>query len=183
MKNYFFLFCLCFLLSSCEDTAVNDKAAAHQNSKGSQTPTDNTTKDLTGEATARKGNTSTSDIDFESLGKELAFDDFNAKIKKAKANNESWVSSPLSVMLNFTGADVDSNAKSVRSKKLGTGENVQDVMVTVEEDGLMDDSVSGTITILRMKKVEGLWQVYKATEAWKCWKGRGHETYSAEPCK
>jgi hypothetical protein len=68
------------------------------------------------------------------------------------------------------------------SAQLGPGEAVEEVAVTVEEDGLMDDSVSGTLTMLRMKKEEDIWQVYKASRAWKCWKGRGHETYSGKPC-
>ncbi|MFT4667079.1 MAG: hypothetical protein ACI8YQ_003112 [Polaribacter sp.] len=173
MKKYLFLFCLCFLFASCEDTAVNNNTTADQTSGDNNK---DPKKDVSETAATNKDQT------FESLGKELAFDEFNSKIKKAKEANEEWVASPLSVMLNFTGADVDSNVKSVRSKKIGPGENIQDVMVTVEEDGIMDDSVSGTITILRMKKVDGTWQVYKATQAWKCWKGRGHETYSALPC-
>ncbi len=179
MKNFLFLFCLSLLLVSCEDTTEGDKTTTANQS------TDNSSemaREANGNETTNSTEKGGADQNFEALGKELDFVGFNTKIKTAIETNEEWASSPLSIMLNFTGADMDSNVKSVRSKKLGPGENIQDVMVTVEEDGLMDDSVSGTITILRMKKEEGIWQVYKATQAWKCWKGRGHETYSSVPC-
>jgi len=178
MKNNILLFCFCLLLCSCEETAVADNNTNTQSVTNNQARASN---DTGGDAPS--ANSDKTDQQIESMGKEMTFADFNEQIKKAKMDKEGWTDSPLSVMLKFTGADVDSNVKSVRSKKLGPGENIQDVMVTVEEDGLMDDSVRGTITMVRMKKTDGLWQVYKATQAWKCWKGRGHETYSSEPCK
>lgn len=181
MKKLAYLFFATFLLFACEETTVNNNSTTNGNEIESNSTPGEKPNDVANSNPSQKEDKA-DDNKVELLGSELDFSEFNLSIQKANKAGAEWTSSPLSIMLKFTGADVDSNVKSIRSKKLGPGENIENVMVTVEEDGLMDDSVSGTMSILRMKKVEGVWQVYKATRAWKCWKGRGHQTYSGEPC-
>jgi len=175
MKNAILLITFLAFFVSCEETTVGNNSNTNivatdvpPNNKSSNTEENDPNNDI--------------DVKVEGLGKDLDFSEFNTLILESKKAGEEWVASPLSIMLKFTGAGMDSNVKSIRSKKLSPGESINEVMVTVEEDGLMDDSVSGTMSFLRMKKTDGVWQVYKATQAWKCWKGRGHETYGVEPC-
>lgn len=171
MTKLIFSCFICLLFFACEETGSSSSIA--------KAPDQSSSPPIVSDSTAIQKSV---DEQTELLGKTLDFEEFNEKVKAAHQGKEEWVSSPLSVTLKFTGADMDSNIKSVRSRKLGPGESIQDVIVTVEEEGLMDDSVSGSITMVRMKKEEDVWQIYKATRAWKCWKGRGHETYSGEPC-
>jgi hypothetical protein len=176
MKRLLFLLPTLLLFFACDEASTSNNPT-----------TDPTAESPTGEPgssnTAIKTPEATpADNEVELHGSPLDFADFNQQIKTASAAKEGWVYSPLDVTLKFTGSGMDSKTKSLRSRQLGPGEVPDDVMVTVEEDGLMDDSVSGTMTMLRMKKEEGIWQVYKASRAWKCWKGRGHETYSGKPC-
>ncbi|MFK7810521.1 MAG: hypothetical protein AB8F74_22130 [Saprospiraceae bacterium] len=178
MKNIALLLMLTMIFFACEETSSNTSTSSD----------DSGTLDKT-ETPASDNNTSTNpdesidDQKAEKLGAPLEFASFNEIIAKAHQRAEKWTDSPLSVILEFTGTNVDSKIKNIRTKKLGPGEDIDDVLVTVEEDGLMDDSVSASLTMLRLKKENDLWQVYKATRAWKCWPGRGHQIYSGEPCK
>ena len=173
MKYITLLISLLLLFTSCEETNYNSGTSSTDKTT---VPTEDVNK------TPTKPIISQDDEKAEELGKELEYATFNDDIIKARQQGEEWVLSPLSVMLKFTGANVDSNVKNVRTKKLGPGEEIDDVLVTVEEEGLMDDSVKASLTMLRMRKENSIWQVYKATRAWKCWPGRGHQEYGGEPC-
>jgi hypothetical protein len=174
MKRLLFLLPTLLLFFACDEVSTSNS-----------TTTDPATVPPSGDqttSTVKTPEATSADDEVELHGSPIDFTEFNQQIKTAQAAKEGWVNSPLEVMLKFTGSGMDSKVKSIRARQLGPGEIVEDVFVTVEEDGLMDDSVSGTMTMLSMKKEEGIWQVYKASRAWKCWKGRGHETYSGKPC-
>ena len=121
-------------------------------------------------------------LELEKTGQVMAFSSFNTLVRSASEQNAKWTKSPLIVALHFTGSDMTSKNKKVTAESLSGGESFDKVLVSVEEDGLLDDSIRGTITILRLELIDSVWQISKATRLWKCWKDRGHETYSTEPC-
>jgi len=55
--------------------------------------------------------------------------------------------------------------------------------VIITNEGLLDDSVMGVKYKLTLKRIKnGAWVIESAGKAVKCWKGRGHTTYSKELC-
>jgi len=59
-----------------------------------------------------------------------------------------------------------------------------DATVTMPDQGYLDDSVRGyQYHVVLAKLPGGHWQLTRATRAWTCWRGRGHEGFSAEPCR
>lgn len=115
----------------------------------------------------------------EQKGQTMSFSDFNQEVVLAMAQKAAWVNSPLLLALKFVGADMETRKKSISVEKLDAANQVR---VTIQDDGYLDDSIRGGIVILRMAKSDQLWQIKKASQAWNCWQGRGHEDFSTEPC-
>lgn len=118
----------------------------------------------------------------EIAAQNLSTSTFDKQMEEAKANEADWIKSPILTALKFTGERMDSRNLNIDVKSLTGGESITKVLVTIIQDGFMDDSVSGDVTFLRMAKVAGTWEIVSAKKAWKCWKNRGHEDYSTEPC-
>lgn len=114
----------------------------------------------------------------EQKGQTMSFSDFNQQVVVALAQSENWVQSPLHVALKFVEADMETRKKDISIEK--TGDN--QATVIIEDDGYLDDSIRGGIVILRMAKSDNLWQIKKASQAWRCWQDRGHQDYSTVPC-
>jgi hypothetical protein len=57
-------------------------------------------------------------------------------------------------------------------------------MITLEETGIPDDSIEGRKVIIQLiEDVGEVWKAVSIKETYRCWQGRGHETWSAEACK
>jgi len=57
------------------------------------------------------------------------------------------------------------------------------VQLTLREEGRMDDSVEGRQVVMQLRKDGGDMRVTSIRENYRCWPGRGHENWSAAPCK
>lgn len=67
--------------------------------------------------------------------------------------------------------------------KAASSEESSKLTVTVIDDGYMDDSVRGKRTILNVEQDSaGVWRIKSSSEAWRCYKGRGHTDFSPKPC-
>lgn len=55
--------------------------------------------------------------------------------------------------------------------------------ITLVEEGLMDDSMSGRKLIMTLAPDGAGWKVVALKETYKCWPGRGHEDWGAAPCQ
>ena len=62
-------------------------------------------------------------------------------------------------------------------------ESFDTTQVTIINKGLLDDSVKAVKYKLTLNKVDSVWVIDSAVKVFKCWKGRGHEDFSSEPCK
>lgn len=55
--------------------------------------------------------------------------------------------------------------------------------LTLVEDGLMDDAVMGRKVIMILDTKGNKLKLISIKETFKCWPGRGHESWSSEACK
>jgi len=55
--------------------------------------------------------------------------------------------------------------------------------LTLIEEGLMDDSRAAQKVIISLTRIDGQTRITSIWENYKCQSGRGHETWSAEPCQ
>ncbi len=182
MKYATLLLCsICFLLAACTDPTPATSTAS-ENTVNEPAPV-NVPINQPGPDTAPKGITMNDLQAWEKSGQVMAFSSFNTELKKAHKDGADWTKSPLLVALQFAGPEMSSRVKTVRAESTSGGESFTKLLVYVEEDGYLDDSVRGRMILLRMESTGQQWQLTKATQVWKCWKNRGHEDYSSTPCK
>jgi len=108
---------------------------------------------------------------------------FNVEIAQAAKAGEAWVKDQSQVALRF----VRSSSAGITSVELlwredNSVEKPSASSVTIIGDGSLDDSVRSTRYQLSLKKdKQGIWFPRKAGKAQRC--SRGHNYFSAEPCK
>jgi len=119
--------------------------------------------------------------ELEKVGQVMAVSSFNRKIANGTSLGADWTSSPILVALKFAGEDMDCRKKTI-DIEAPSAEDYDNLTVKITDEGYLDDSIAGGLIILRMEKKEGVWEIKKATQCWKCWKGRGHQDFSSEPC-
>ncbi len=106
----------------------------------------------------------------------------NQTIDRAARRGNNWVKSPMQVLARLAG---DFNEMKSRMIQLNSpsSENSDSIMVTVTNDGLMDDSVRSEKYVYKLEKTSrGVWKVTSAQKSWKCQPNRGHQDFSAVPC-
>ena len=160
-----FFFCLC----ACDDISTN----------GGSSNIDTTTVKAQVSTTPTKKNAD-APISIEAIeksGQVVSVTTFNNEIKSAQ--DSDWTKSPVLVALKFGGESMDCRKKTIDLES-ASGENFNQLLVTITEDGLLDDSFKGSMLIMRLSNNNGLWQIKKATRAWNCY--RGHKEFNSEPC-
>ena len=56
------------------------------------------------------------------------------------------------------------------------------MLVTLIQDNLMDDSIKGEKYVMELEKFEGTWNAVYIKKNWKCREGRGHTDWGVEMC-
>lgn len=55
--------------------------------------------------------------------------------------------------------------------------------IVIEQHGIADDSVQASRYVIRLKAAaDGQWQIAGTQRSWKCWPGRGSQTFSDKLC-
>jgi hypothetical protein len=62
-------------------------------------------------------------------------------------------------------------------------EDPSKVRVVLTEDGLADDSVRAVRFALEFRRAGGRWRLESARRTQRCQPGRGHQRFSAKPCR
>jgi hypothetical protein len=62
-------------------------------------------------------------------------------------------------------------------------EDPSKVRVVLTEDGLADDSVRAVRYALEFRRPDGRWRLESARRTQRCQPGRGHQGFSAKPCR
>jgi len=114
---------------------------------------------------------------------EKDFTEFNSVLKKAQSNNEAWTASPVGIATKYHRTHNGANEFSLTQIKKNRGESFDKVDLVLTSDGLLDDSVNGIKTKIRIVKKRGNWQVDKIEEAYKCAEGRGQSKWAGTHCE
>ena len=89
---------------------------------------------------------------------------------------------PVAAATTFVRLDDASAAAKTVTAQTG-GEGAGPTTVTVTLDGLFDDSVRAQRFVLVLAQGDdGSWRLDSAEATQRCHEGRGHQTFSAEPC-
>jgi len=87
--------------------------------------------------------------------------------------------SGLDAALKFLNAEVDYSSGIITF--VSTPERFDDLRLTMEKEGLMDDSIEAEKYYVELKKEKSVWQITKAMKAWKCARDESHK-YDAKLC-
>ena len=94
-----------------------------------------------------------------------------------KANN---VDSAAEIANLFSPKDLVSEGKYTYDVKIT--ENSPNFEIEIKEEGVMDDSLDGILTVITAKKENSNFIVTNIKQAYKCKKDRGHQNWSPEFC-
>jgi hypothetical protein len=97
------------------------------------------------------------------------------------AKYEGYASSPEALATEFLRLDEQSSGSTMMLVD-APGEQREQVTVSVELDGLADDSVHAVTYSMAMSKQGSHWQLRSAVRKQRCQPGRGHQEFSAAPC-
>jgi hypothetical protein len=94
---------------------------------------------------------------------------------------EGWARSHITTaarFLSIVGTDAESTSITVPTPEVGNR-----VVVTITQEGLLDDSVRAVrYRLLMRRRPDGTWRIFSVERTQRCWAGRGHEQFSAAPC-
>ena len=108
--------------------------------------------------------------------------EYNSMIAKAAGQKEAWIRSVDQVVLKIAGGFSETMQRTI-TFKAPSADAMDQVRVTVEDEGLLDDSVRGERKVIDLQMDDtGIWKVTSYSRTWKCWEGRGHTGFSDEPC-
>lgn len=90
---------------------------------------------------------------------------------------------PVQVALHSMGEYFQDNVSNLSViQHVNSGESPDKAVVTIEESGLLDDSVSAEKTVFTMSYHKNSWQIVSRVKTQRCWPERGHQDFSEQPC-
>ena len=100
-----------------------------------------------------------------------------------QTNNVVKENNPVQVALHSMGENFQDNVSNLSViQHVNSGESPDKVVVTIEESGLLDDSISAEKTVFTMRYQKGRWQIVNRVKTQRCWSERGHQDFSEQPC-
>lgn len=100
-----------------------------------------------------------------------------------QTNNVIKENYPVQVALHSMGEFFQDNVSNLSVIQHVNSEGSPDkAVVTIEESGLLDDSVSAEKTVFTMSYQKDRWQIVSRVKTQRCWPGRGHQDFSEQPC-
>lgn len=99
----------------------------------------------------------------------LYLDAFNAALRSAAEAGAPWPADPIRVALAYVDLLGAPNAIITRADIFGEGgETASRTVVTIVEDGLLDDSVAGLEQVVTLRLEGGIWNVATYQGTWLC---------------
>jgi len=140
-----------------------------------QTTTSETTKEETN-ATTTKPAKETITTAYGETFKELDFSAFNKKITALKGKTAIEI---MKIYHPHDGSGEGRQKVTTTEKKLDNGH----VEVQLIHENILDDSVDDIKFLMTLKPNQDQWVVIDLKQNFRCHKGRGHQDWSAEPCR
>lgn len=104
--------------------------------------------------------------------------------RKDSAHDPAIVKLPAELALESISAEIQNEYPDLNvSQRFDNAENPEKSIVVVEASGLQDDSISVERTKFWLEYEDGQWTIVDTSKKQKCFPGRGHQYFSAEPCK
>jgi len=101
-----------------------------------------------------------------------------------KANATAVAHYPVQVVLAAMGEGFQENATPLTvTQRVNGGEMPDKAEVTVEESGLLDDSIAAEKTVFSLQYSDGRWAITGKVKTHQCRPERGHQDFSAQPCQ
>ena len=119
---------------------------------------------------------SAEEIEYETI----EYKAFNESLLAGKYKDADWRDDPVVVSLKFVGPFEGLKQTIIRNNDSPESSDIAEIVIT--NKGLLDDSVMGIKYKLSLNETNNVWLIQSAQRAVKCWQGRGHADYSAEPC-
>lgn len=102
---------------------------------------------------------------------------------KPESDEVSRHSPPVIVALDSMGQYFQNEVTVLHvTQHVSGGESPTATIVTIEESGLLDDSISAKRTVFSMVKKDGQWEIKNQIKTQKCYPGRGHQDFSNYLC-
>lgn len=108
------------------------------------------------------------------------FEAFNAAVAAAGQSGAEWVLDPLRVALAFV--ELQGAQSTVIEQMLAEPEGSEVATVSVEEHGLLDDSVEGVRQVVTLARADDGWLVVDVLVTWFCRRGQKAEVVSPARC-
>ena len=107
--------------------------------------------------------------------------EFNDSVAKAVSARQEWPSDPIAVARRF--AQWGTERRAIWAIE-GRGEHPSRYTIVAITDDLPDDSIRGRrLDVVLELHDDQSWRVADARESWRCWSGRGHETFGTDACR
>lgn len=108
---------------------------------------------------------------------------YNRTISNAARQNQAWVKSPMEVAVKLAGEFTEMRNRLLEMQ-YPSAESNDSMTLIITNEGLLDDSVRAEKIIFDLRKdSRGVWSVNSAQKSWSCHQGRGHQDFSAVPCR
>ena len=111
---------------------------------------------------------------------EAALQSFNAAIAAAGNAGAPWVHDPLRVALAYV--ELHGAQSTVIEQELPEPEGSAEATVSVEEHGLLDDSIEGVRQVVTLRRSDDGWRVVDVLVTWFCRRGAEAEVVAPARC-
>lgn len=109
-----------------------------------------------------------------------AFDSFNSAVVAAGRAGAAWVHDPLRVAMAF--AELHGGQSTLIQQDLPMAEGSEEATVSIEERGLLDDSIEGVSQVVTLERSDYGWVVVDALVTWFCRRGPQPAVVSPARC-
>jgi hypothetical protein len=108
-------------------------------------------------------------------------DTYNKEIEEGNAKREHWTSNPLLIVHQLFVSNFNPEGKPYMNIEQRM-DSIDHVTLTITQEGVIDDSVSGEKRVINFTLKNGRWIITHIRVGLKCHKNRGHTYYSGEGC-
>lgn len=110
----------------------------------------------------------------------MEVDVFNAFLEES---TPAWATSPMRTSVEYVRLGDPGALRTTVEMEAFPPEGAEDVVVTIIEDGLADDSVRALRYTLHLsRQSDGTWRLTEARRDQRCQEGRGHTRFTPEAC-